>query len=76
MAEKKSKGTRITRDLVIGALALRCPHRRGSGAFIHCGDEHPTNCNPRLCTWTGDFFKAMAMIANGEIDWEYENKYM
>ena len=63
-----AKGTRITRDLVIAAQALRCPQRNGSGVFIRCGYEHPTNCNPRLCTWCTDFLQDMRKIAEGEIE--------
>lgn len=76
MEKNKPKRTKITKDLVIGALTLRCPHRRGHGVSIHCGDDHPTNCNPRQCVWTTDFFKAMQKIADGEIDPEWENVYM
>lgn len=70
MAKQSNNNGRfhITRDLVIAAQALRCPHRRGAGAFIYCGDEHPTNCNPRLCTWCTDFLRDMAKMANGEIE--------
>lgn len=66
------KKTRITKELVIGALALRCPNRKGGGVFhcCDCGDGHPTNCNPRLCTWTIDFFRDMVAIDRGEKEWE------
>lgn len=65
--QSKKQGVRISRDLVIAAQALRCPQRNDSGMFVRCGYEHPTNCNPRLCTWCTDFLKDMFRIGTGEI---------
>lgn len=67
----KKQGFIITKNLVIAALALRCPNRtdtnpiyarcdRGGGVF--------TNCNPRLCTMWTDFAKDMARIKEEGID--------
>lgn len=73
MAKKQSpQGFRITKELIIGALALRCPQRRKPGVTYccDCGDGHPTNCNPRMCTWTHDFMLDMVAIAKGEKEWE------
>lgn len=66
------KGVKISKELIIGALALRCPNRKGSGVFYRCdcGDGHPTNCNPRLCMHTISFFDDMVAIAKGEKQWE------
>ena len=61
------KQFRITKELVIAARALRCPMRVEDGVFTHCGGEHPSNCNPRLCTYCTDIIKDMYKIANGEI---------
>ena len=61
---------RITRDLIIAALAYRCPWRTSTNPiYAACFDgEHRTNCNPRLCTHCTDIFKDMAKIAEEGID--------
>lgn len=61
---------KITRDLIIAAMALRCPCREDEGVSVRCVDlaGHETNCNPRLCTFCTDIFKDMAKIASGEIN--------
>lgn len=60
---------KITRDLIIAAMALRCPCREDTGVFVKCVDlsGHETNCNPRLCTFCTDIFNDMEKIANGEV---------
>lgn len=61
---------KITKDMIIAAMALRCPCREDNGPFAKCVDlaGHETNCNPRLCTFCTDILKDMAKIASGEID--------
>ena len=55
-----------TKDLIIAAIAHRCPQRRKPGAVYVCGDTS-TVCNPRLCTRTTSFIRDMRMIDSGEI---------
>lgn len=65
------KRFKITRDLIIAALALRCPHRTTTNPiYADCDDwnGHRSNCNPRLCTYCTDIFKDMAKIAEEGID--------
>lgn len=65
------KGIRLTKDLVIAALAMRCPNRKHTGPYYYIcdsGDGHPTNCNPRLCMHTISFFDDIRDIANGVKD--------
>lgn len=68
--DTEKKGVRITKDLVIAALALRCPWR--SAEYVvqaHCGrGPRPTNCNPRLCTQCTEIFRDMVRIAEEGID--------
>ena len=66
----KPKGHRITKDLIIAALAYRCPYRTSkSPVWAACDDgTHRTNCNPRLCTQCTDIFKDMVKIAEEGID--------
>ena len=72
MAEKKTKGIRLTRNLLIAALAYECPFRVGGDVLYHCdtGDGHPTNCTPHLCTHCTDIFRTMTKISTGEIDFD------
>ena len=66
-----SKTHKITRDLIIAALAYRCPYRTDKNpiwAVCDTGGGHCTNCNPRLCTRCTDIFKDMAKIAEEGID--------
>lgn len=63
---EKNKPVRITRDLIIAALAYRCPNRTDTNPiYAACVDfsGHRTSCNPRLCTHCTDIFKDMAKIA-------------
>lgn len=69
--DNKPKGHRITRDLIIAALAMRCPHRTDTNPiYAACVDfsGHRTNCNPRLCTRCTDIFKDMAKISEEGIE--------
>lgn len=69
--ETKKKQYKITRDLIIAALAYRCPNRTDkSPVWAACEDlaGHRSNCNPRLCTRCTDIFKDMAKIAEEGID--------
>lgn len=61
---------RITKDLIIAALAYRCPWRTSTNPVLaYCDDgEHQTNCNPRLCTRCTDIFKDIRKIAIEGID--------
>lgn len=67
---QKGKKVRITRDLIIAALAYRCPWRTDTNPiWAGCSDgEHQTKCNPRLCTRCTDIFKDMAKIAEEGIE--------
>lgn len=66
----QNKRFKLTRDLVIAALALRCPYRTDSNPIWAACDNgsHRTNCNPRLCTRCTDIFKDMAKIAEEGIE--------
>ena len=65
----KSKPVRITRDLIIAALAMRCPWRTCTNPiYAACERGARSNCNPRLCTRCTDIFKDMAKIAEEGID--------
>lgn len=63
-------GVRITRDLIIAALALRCPWRTEMNPiWAGCSyGDYLSNCNPRLCTRCTDIFRDMAKIAEDGID--------
>ena len=66
-----SKPHKITRDLLIAALAYRCPHRTDTNPIYAACDDfsgHRSNCNPRQCTRCTDIFKDMAKIADEGID--------
>lgn len=62
--------TKISKDLIIAALAYRCPWRTDTNPiWAACDDgEHRSNCNPRLCTRCTDIFKDMVKIAEEGID--------
>ena len=63
------KRTAITKDLIIAALAYRCPFRTDTNPiYAACEGETQTNCNPRLCSRCTQIFKDMAMIAEQGID--------
>lgn len=71
MEPKKKKPVKITRDLIIAALAYRCPFRTSTNPiYAACEDfsGHRTNCNPRLCSRCVDIFKDMRKIADEGID--------
>lgn len=64
-----NKRIRITKDLIIKALAYDCPWRADSGAFVHCSyGSRSSNCKPSLCTHCTDIFRTMRKIVDEEID--------
>ena len=70
MATAKPKRTKISRQLLVDALAWNCPRYTRNGFASCCDNLDGTYCNcvKDKCSQVFDIFKTMAKIDAGEIE--------